>query len=72
MNIQVINQLLSEENVKGVKITLIQKAEIYVNEFDEKLSSANILYVTDPSTKVIDLNHAVMIEPVRKVSPKFI
>ncbi|PTE33846.1 hypothetical protein BUY94_05915 [Mammaliicoccus fleurettii] len=67
MNIQVINQLLSDENVVGVQISLTENISVSVSDFDKKLSSANILYVTKPSMKVVNLEYAVKLEPISDI-----
>ncbi len=66
MNINIVTDLLKEENVVSIDLLLVTGKLERAKEIDVDKSSENLLFVTKPKNKVINLNHVVKIETVLK------
>ncbi|MFQ3801636.1 hypothetical protein ABLV96_06145 [Staphylococcus equorum] len=62
MNINIVTDLLKEENVVSIDLLLVTGKLERAKEIDVDKSSENLLFVTKPKNKVINLNHVVKIE----------
>lgn len=67
MNVSLVNKLLEEEKISGLKLLSVAGIEEEVDEIDFKRSSINILFVTKPEYKVINLEHIIRINTVEYV-----
>lgn len=67
MNASLVNKLLSEEKIFGLKLLSVSGIEEEVEEIDFERSSINILFVTKPEYKVINLEHIIRINTVEHI-----